>query len=145
MRRRGLVALACAAIALAGCRTNGPVDIDTSADSCSRCRMAIDQLHHAGEIITTAGDVRKYDSLGCLALDSREGPDGRAGARIFVIDYKTGKWLDAPRAYYALASLPTDHMGYGVAAVERREDGLALVGGAADKVLSWADFLARAR
>jgi copper chaperone NosL len=134
-------------LALGGCRAEGPIDIDTSADACSRCRMSIDQARHAGEIVTASGEVRKYDSLGCLASDYREGRNGtgRDARGIYVIDYKTGKWIDARSAHYAFAGLATDHMGYGVAALEKREDAIAVAGGGADKVVSWDRFLAETR
>ncbi len=139
--------IVCAAIlvALGGCGGDGPVDIDVSADSCSRCRMSIDQLAHAGEIITASGEVKKYDSLGCLAEDYRRqtgaGPRARGA---FVVDYRTHRWVEASAAHYALASLPTDHMGYGIAALASREQALELVGGASEKVVTWDQLLLRA-
>lgn len=147
MTRPRAIGFGLALLAIAGCGTTGPVDIDTAADACSRCRMSIDQVRHAGEIVTAGGEVRKYDSLGCLTADYRDddrGP-GRNARGIYVIDYRSGRWLDARSAHYALASLPTDHMGSGAAAFEKREEALALVGGAPDKVVGWDGLLARTR
>ncbi len=130
----------CAALgmALSACAVTGPVDIDTKADACSRCRMSIDQMLHAGEIVTADGDVRKYDSLGCLLDDYREmTAAGRRLAGAWVIDYATKKWMKAEDGYYALADLPTDHMGFGVAATSSRAGARKIAGGNDAKVVDW--------
>lgn len=124
------------------CYTPGPVPIDTATDVCSRCRMSIDSLAHAAEIVTADGDVRRYDSLGCLLDDYRE--TTKAGRRLhgtWVLGYETREYLRAENAYYALASLPTDHMGFGAAAAATRERALKIAGGDASKVVDWNGLL----
>lgn len=142
MRRAVRVAIGlCLAAAAMACRTDGPRDIDTAADACSRCRMSIDRLDHAGELITADGRVQKYDSLGCLALDHRDAiSSGRRPAGAWVIDHATHRWIRAGDAYYALAGMPTDHMGYGIAASASREAAVALAGGDAGKVVGWTQL-----
>lgn len=126
------------------CAAVKPVDIDTTSDSCTRCRMAIDGLAHAGEIITADGNVRKYDSLGCLLADYRDlASAGRRLAGAWVADYETKAWLKAEAAYYALAGLPTDHMGFGAAAVSTREAALKIAAGDTAKVMDWQGLLLR--
>lgn len=128
---------------LAACAVSGPVDIDTSADACARCRMSIDTLAHAGEIITGDGAIRKYDSLGCLLEDYREaGTSGRRPAGTWVIDYTTKRWVKAEAAHYALANLSSDHMGFGVAASATREGALTIAHGDGSKVVDWQGLLA---
>ncbi len=132
-------------VVLFACRPTGPVDIDTRTDACSRCRMPIDGLAHAGEMITAEGRVRKYDSLGGLVEDYREAlAAGKKAAGVWVIDYRAKHWLPADSAHYALADLPTDHMGYGVAAMASRDAALTLVAGDAAKVVTWEGLLAGA-
>ncbi len=128
---------------LAACAVSGPVDIDTRADACSRCRMTIDALAHAGEIVTAEGDVRKYDSLGCLLDDYREATaSGRRLAGTWVIDYATKQWVRAEDAHYALADLATDHMGFGVAASRSADGARRIAKGDAAKVVDWRGLLA---
>jgi hypothetical protein len=128
---------------VSACAVVGPVDIDTKTDVCARCRMSIDTLAHAAEIVTAEGDIRKYDSLGCLLDDYRELT--KAGRRLaggaWVIDYNTKGWLKAERAHYALANLPTDHMGFGAAATATRDAALKIGAGDAAKVLEWRGLL----
>ncbi len=143
MRRKS--ALVVLLLSLFACRPTGPVDIDTGADACSRCRMAIDTLLHAGEMITAEGQVRKYDSLACLLDDYRAARAARQEpGGVWVIDYRSKQWVPAATAHYALADLPTDHMGRGVAAVASREEALKLVAGDARNVVSWEALLAGA-
>jgi len=124
------------------CAAVGPADIDTKTDVCARCRMSIDTLAHAAEIVTAEGDIRKYDSLGCLLDDYRElTKAGRRLAGTWVIDYNTKGWVKAENASYALADLPTDHMGFGAAATAARDAALKVAGGDATKVFDWQGLL----
>ena len=127
------------------CAAVGPVDVDTKTDVCARCRMSIDTLAHAAEIVTADGDIRKYDSLGCLLEDYREmTKTGRRLAGVWVIDYDTKGWLKAESAYYALVNLPTDHMGFGAAATSARGAASRIAGGDAAKVIDWRGLLSHA-
>ncbi len=129
-------------VLVSACAVVGPVDIDTKTDVCARCRMSIDGLAHAAEIVAADGDIRKYDSLGCLLDDYRDlTKAGRCLAGAWVIDYNTKEWLRADSAYYALANLPTDHMGFGAAASAGRDAALKIAGGDATKVMDWQGLL----
>ncbi len=106
--------------------------------------MAIDGLAHAAQIITDAGDVRKYDSLGCLVADYRELTSaGRKIAGAWVVDYDSKQWLKAQDATYALANLPTDHMGFGAAAASTHDAALRIARGDHAKVVTWQELLSR--
>ena len=139
MRAWGVRAVVGAGLALlVGCAPAGPVDIDTNSDACARCRMSIDGLAHAGEIITQDGEVRKFDSLGCLVKDYLAlAASGRKLTGTWVIDYDAKTWLPAQQAYYARADLPTDHMGLGIAAAATRDRALMIAGGDASRVGDW--------
>jgi hypothetical protein len=62
-----------------------------------------------------------------------------------VIDYDTKAWLKAEDAYYALADLPTDHMGFGAAAAATRAAAVKIAGGDASKVVDWQGLRSRPR
>ncbi len=118
------------------------VPIDTASDVCSRCRMSIDSLSHAAEIVTGSGEVRKYDSLGCLLDDYRDlTRSGPAPRGTWVVDYDSKAYLNAEYAYFALANLPTDHMGFGAAATATREAAVKIAGGDVAKVKRWKDLV----
>jgi nitrous oxide reductase accessory protein NosL len=139
MRPRRCASALALAILIAGCGADEPQDIDTKADACSRCRMSIERLDHAGQLVSVDGRVRKYDSLGCLALDYHEAvAAGKSPREAWVAEYRTGHWLKAEAAYFALAGLASDHMGYGVAATSSQADAEKLAAGA--KVVRWAEL-----
>ena len=120
------------------CGHVGPADIDITTDVCARCHMSIDTVAHAAEIVTGEGDIRKYDSLGCLLEDYRElTAAGRRVTGTWVVDYGSRKFVRAEAAVYALANLATDHMGFGAVATTTREAALKIAGGDAAKVLDW--------
>jgi len=136
--------IVCVLALVTACGNVGPADIDTATDVCARCHMSIDTVAHAAEIVTAEGDIRKYDSLGCLLEDYRElTAAGRRVAGAWVVDYSSRKWVRAEAAAYALANLATDHMGFGAVATTTREAALKIVGGEASKVVDWQHLLAR--
>ncbi len=143
-RRTRTVCIALVALLTApACAPPAPVAIDTKSDACARCRMSIDTLAHAAEIVTSDGDIRKYDSLGCLLGDYREQTrGGRRVAGAWVVDYDTKAWLKAEEARYALVNLPTDHMGFGAVAASSQAAALKLAGGDASKVVDWQTLIA---
>lgn len=90
-----------------------PVDIYPE-DMCSQCRMAISEPAFASEIITTDGEVFKFDDLGCMAK-FKEKSGALKIAATFVKDYETKNWLPYEHSTIILTSLQTP-MGSGKAA-----------------------------
>lgn len=90
-----------------------PVDIYPE-DMCSQCRMAISEPAFASEIITTGGEVFKFDDLGCMAT-FKEKSGALKIAATFVKDYETKNWLPYEHSTIILTSLQTP-MGSGKAA-----------------------------
>ncbi|KAA0230791.1 hypothetical protein EDS67_05085 [candidate division KSB1 bacterium] len=87
-----------------------PVDIYPE-DMCSQCRMAISEPVFASEIITTAGDVFKFDDLGCLEKFQEKSGELKISAA-FVKDYETKNWLLYEHSTIVQTSLQTP-MGSG--------------------------------
>jgi len=85
-------------------------------DMCERCKMAISERKFAFEIIDPkTGKAYKFDDIGCgiLWLDEEKIP-WKDKAIMWVTDAKTGKWLDAKKAFYTDDSITP--MAYGFAA-----------------------------
>lgn len=87
-----------------------PVDIYPE-DMCSQCRMAISEPVFASEIITTDGDVFKFDDLGCLEKFQEKSGELKMAAT-FVKDYETKNWLLYEHSTIVQTSLQTP-MGSG--------------------------------
>lgn len=99
-------------LALNGCGPSEikPVDIYPE-DMCSQCRMAISEPVFASEIITTDGDVFKFDDLGCLEKFQEKSGELKIAAT-FVKDYETKNWLLYEHSTIVQTSLQTP-MGSG--------------------------------
>lgn len=99
-------------IILVGCGSSEikPVDIYPE-DMCSHCRMAISDQAFASEIITEAGEVFKFDDLGCLERFKEKSADLKIAAT-FVKDYETKIWLPYEHSTIVQTSIRTP-MGSG--------------------------------
>ncbi len=104
---------------LFGCQSKKPGDVvkvHWDRDMCERCKMAISERKYAFEIINPkTGKAYKFDDIGCgvLWLEEEKIP-WKDKAVMWITDAKTGKWIDAKKAYYTDDSITP--MAYGFAA-----------------------------
>jgi copper chaperone NosL len=82
-----------------------PVDI-YAEDMCSHCRMAISDQRFASEIITVAGEVFKFDDIGCMERFKEKSSDLKIVAT-FVKDYETKNWITHERSTIVQTSIKT--------------------------------------
>lgn len=114
--RRPLILLLTTVVLLGGaCASSAvePVEFYPE-DMCSRCRMAISDRRFAGEIISDAENVRKFDDLGCMFGELREGGDARVTG--FVVDFENRGWVNMKEAYYVRSEQVKSPMGSGLLA-----------------------------
>lgn len=75
MRSAVVLLTAWVSLLLAGCPDTGPGDgppeLRYGVDPCDRCQMIISEERHAAAYVTTAGEVRRFDDIGCL-LERRD-------------------------------------------------------------------------
>lgn len=122
MNRRLFVVLALA-LALVWCaKTDQPVEPAWGKQPCAHCSMLVSDKRFAAQLVTTGGDRRYFDDIGCMVLWA----NARPGApKLEWVRDAEGRWLDAKSARYAKgARTPMD---YGF---EAREGGEA----------SWSDL-----
>lgn len=112
--RAGLRLLLVAAFAGCAPGTLAPVAIDTGADVCAHCRMAIVSTATAAQILAPGDDPVLFDDLGCLR-DYVAAAGLRAEAMAVVADHRTGAWVDGRTAVFTKTSLDTP-MGSGLLA-----------------------------
>lgn len=107
-------------VTLAGCGQSEirPVDLYPE-DACSNCRMAVSDRSFASQMITTDGEVFKFDDLGCLEQYRRKHTSIRIAA-IFVSDYETREWLPFEKSIIVQTGISTP-MGSGKVAVRTPE------------------------
>lgn len=102
--------------------------IDTSAkdvkfdrEVCERCKMIISDRNYAVQIVNPSDGKRYYfDDIGCtISWFNEKQIDWANDAIIYVTDAKTGKWIDAKKAFWTYgASTP---MNFGFSAYEEKQ------------------------
>ena len=105
---------------LFGCQQGGePVEIKWDRDSCENCRMLISHKNFATQIYN-GSKTYLFDDIGCAAHWLKEHPEEKA-VKIWVADYRSGKWLDAQSAHYV--SGQTTPMDFGLGASSEPSQG----------------------
>lgn len=99
---------------LLGCsQGTGPVEIKWDRDTCERCRMMISHKNFAAQI-NNGHKNYLFDDIGCALNWLKEHPEEK-GVKIWVADYRTGKWLDASLAHYVSGQITPMDFGLGAA------------------------------
>ena len=107
------------ALLLAACSGDpktGPVEIKWDRDGCTHCGMALSDRHFAAQVRGgPKHQAFKFDDIGCVVEWLKKQPwAGDATTEIWVMDYHSGKWIDARQARYIGGK--TSPMAYGYAA-----------------------------
>jgi copper chaperone NosL len=103
-------------IALTGCQSGDNLPtIRYGEESCAYCRMIINEAPFAAAFENEAGEMKKYDDIGCMALAQAD----EKTKRVWVSDYvNPGKWLNAEDAFYVYSKDLKTPMGDGILAVD---------------------------
>ena len=123
MTRWAVGALCCVlGLPTAGCqapRADQPPQIRYGEETCAFCGMLISEERFAAALTTATGEPKIFDDLGCLlhALTHRD----RSMGRVWVHDYRSGRWLEAPRAVFVHSDDVPTPMGGGLVAFSTQE------------------------
>lgn len=113
--------------ACSGKPDKGPKKINWDRDTCARCRMVLSDRKTAAEIRYFPQGKRSkvdvFDDIGCaiLWLDARPSLKKDPRTEIWVIDHRTGEWIDARKATYIGGKITP--MEYGLWAQSGPADG----------------------
>ena len=91
-----------------------PASLRLGEDACAYCRMTVVSDRTAAQIVTPGGEPVIFDELECLRDYLAAKPLG-GDAVVFVVDHRTGAWLDARQAVFTRTSGETP-MGSGLVA-----------------------------
>lgn len=111
---------------LAACQQEsrtGPVEVKWDRDTCVRCNMALSDKRYAAQVRGgPKHQAYKFDDFGCVVFWLNDKPWANAPAtEIWVMDMRSGKWIDARKAYYVPNKMTP--MAYGFGAVALPEPG----------------------
>ncbi|MEJ2386845.1 MAG: hypothetical protein P8Y27_05880 [Chromatiaceae bacterium] len=104
----------------------GPVAVKWDRQTCERCRMVLSDRKHAAEIRARSArgrpKVHFFDDIGCAVIWLQDQPFRNApGTEIWVTQWRTGKWIDARKAYYLPGQVTP--MDYGLGAQSEPQPG----------------------
>ncbi|MBT2688457.1 nitrous oxide reductase accessory protein NosL [Bacillus sp. ISL-47] len=130
---KNLFAMLLAAALLSGCgkeQTFEPEEINPEIDVCEICNMSIAHEHYATEVISTNGDVYKFDDIGCMAdfVEKGETISAEEIAKQYVRDSESGEWVELKDAYHAFHPDFWTPMANGVVTFRDQEGAEAYIG-----------------
>lgn len=131
-------------LAFVGCpgearRADVPPDMSYGVDPCDRCVMIVSEERFAAAYVTPAGDVRRFDDLGCLTAFLVERPE--EVAEVWVHDHESRAWVRGRQATFARIQGLITPMGTGIVATGDEAAARALAG-ARGEVLTFDAFRA---
>jgi len=103
-------------------KSNEVQEVHWDRDMCERCKMVVSDRHHAVQIINPKTHKSyMHDDIGCAVLwFKEENIPWENEAVIWITDGKTGKWIDAKKAYYDTGNITP--MAFGFAPHLHKED-----------------------
>ncbi len=118
-----------------------PQDIKIGKDSCDYCKMIISDSRFSAEIVLKTGKVYKFDDVGCMInFFWEKGYSEKDIALFLVSDYKSGKLIDATRAFYILNDNLRSPMSYNVAAFEDADEAEKFHDRNGGRIFNWAEL-----
>jgi copper chaperone NosL len=85
-------------LTLFSCQKSGPKDIALHKDQCANCRMTIENLPFATQIVTEKGRIYNFDDIMCMTMFENSEPDLVAKSKKYVIDFGTKKFIELNKA-----------------------------------------------
>ena len=110
----GLLSVGCQAP-----RADQPPQIRYGEEPCAFCGMLISEERFAAALITATGETKTFDDIGCLLRDLTK--RDQSAVHVWVHDYSSGRWLEAPRAVFVRSREVPTPMGGGLFAFSTQE------------------------
>lgn len=111
-------------IVATGCNSDGPPSLRYGQESCTHCRMIVNDDRFAAAFVAKSGEPAKFDDVGCLVEYMAANPG--ATGNVWVRGYQSGQWHDARTAYFAYGPKLHTPMASGLAAVASQGEADAL-------------------
>lgn len=142
--RRGYILFVVLLFLLSGCGNAAilPVPIDEAVDQCAECKMTVADNQFAAEYFDEAGEVYKFDDMGCLARYVSE--KGLTKGTLFVRDFDSKEWIQVKDAYFAVSEAIETPMGYGFLSFGKKEDRDRFIKEKTGMEITWSDLKQKA-
>ncbi len=137
--RRATVLLVGLALIAAGCSAasaTGPPQINYGRDICIECGMVIDDERFAAAYRLPDGTERLFDDVGGLIIHGRDSGE-MAAASVWVHDFESGEWIEAPSAHFVPTLGVTSPMGHGILAFSDLDRATTVAHDLDGEVIGW--------
>ncbi|WP_313800857.1 nitrous oxide reductase accessory protein NosL [Cytobacillus sp.] len=106
---------------LAACQSKAaaPIDIKSNEESCTECKMGIEELKSAAQIILEDGKPLLFDDIGCMINYLRQKEPKYEAA--FIHDFETEDWIDFDKSTFIQGTFIESPMSYGIAGFVSKE------------------------
>jgi copper chaperone NosL len=131
-----VVALAVVGAACGSDEAAGPPEINYGRDICIECGMVIEEARFAAAYRLADGTEKTFDDVGGLIIHGREAGD-LDGATIWVHDFETEDWVEAPQAFYVPTIAVASPMGHGILSFADEERATKFANDLGGEVLGW--------
>jgi copper chaperone NosL len=141
----GLLGLMALVVAGAACGTEqtGPPDIEYGRDVCDECHMIISEARYAAAYRDADGNPSIFDDIGDM-LEHGRSSGTLDDAVIWVHDFGTEEWIEAPQAWFVEGGDVETPMAGQIVAFETEADARRFAEDNGGEVRSWTALLADA-
>ncbi len=93
---------------------SGIAKIHWDRDMCARCVMVVSDREHTVQLQDPKTHKQYvFDDIGCMAIWFKDtNPSYKDSVKIWVNDAKTGRWIDARKAYYTPGNITPMSFGF---------------------------------
>lgn len=109
------------ALIFVACGSNDPKKIAVG-EQCEHCKMTIENVKYATELVTEKGRVYKFDDVKCMNGYASSNADKVANAKSFVTDYPSEKLIPFEKATFIKGGSIKSPMGGNMQAYESKAD-----------------------
>ncbi|MDR2207213.1 MAG: nitrous oxide reductase accessory protein NosL [Flavobacteriaceae bacterium] len=110
------------ASAFLSCQPEGPREIAVGKDQCDNCKMTIEDLKYAAELVTAKGKPYKFDDISCMTMFQNSNADIAKNAKTYAIDFKTSKFVETEKAFFIKGGKIRSPMGGNTQAFSNKAD-----------------------
>ena len=115
-----ILSLATISVVTISCGNNDPKKI-TVGDQCENCKMTIENVKYATEIVTEKGKIYKFDDIKCMNSFASSNADKVDKAKTFVTDYPSEKLIEFEKASFIKGGSIKSPMGGNMQAYESKD------------------------
>lgn len=105
-----------------GCQSAGPSEIILGKEQCDNCKMTIEDIKYAAELMTEKGKPYKFDDISCMTKFINSNPDKAKNAKTYVVDFKTSQFIETSKAVFVKGGQISSPMGGNTQAYSGKKD-----------------------